>query len=157
MQSLGEKDNRIKTDDDIWKKEEEPMVNFCFKIIQFQQRLQCVMNCFQHLNQAERQGAQLSQRGMAVRRPQCVCVCGSLCDCLCVLGKKLKRKQNDKLTRERKRILAKWARTKRNFTPTHPLRAELCRTQAANGFGFLLTGNEDQKLPVAHLVFVYDR
>lgn len=50
------------------------MVNFCFKIIQFQQRLQCVMNCFQHLNQAERQGAQLSQRGMAVRRPQCVCV-----------------------------------------------------------------------------------
>lgn len=74
MQSLGEKDNRIKTDDDIWRKEEEPMVNFCFKIIQFQQRLQCVMNCFQHLNQAERQGAQLSQRGMAVRRPQCVCV-----------------------------------------------------------------------------------
>lgn len=65
------------------------MVNFCFEIIQFQQRLQCVMNGFQHLNHAERQEAELSQRGMAVRRPQCVCV--AHCVTVCVFWEKNSR------------------------------------------------------------------
>lgn len=80
----------------------------------------------------------------------------SVCMCVCVMlvcsWKITERKENDKLERwgkKKKTILAKWTKTKRNFTPTHPPRTA---PQAATDFCFSLFG---KRIVGLHLLTLY--